>query len=342
MIFDISHPLHSGIPDKNSPSLHRSFNQLLGSLDLPNDKIKEMNSYDSHKKWDILCSRSLMKVHQSPGAYLKRLQMPQPPTREILRGLEVSLRTYPIQWLHEFVTERNWLNVLVNIINIGNLSSENFQIVLQCLRAVITSSLPGFKMIINHPVLLESLMDRLRHVSMRNRALILQLLANACRKSPDGHRKVCDLLKIDDKKRQLMDFISLKSVDQTVMLATLNLIRMILISAADMSHRFYLQYSFHEIGLDDRIERLLLNESSLMLDVIEEITAYKSSVINVNQLIRDRDCIEMLKVELLECKAKLKEMERQLSNYVRGSDSFFFYFGMVILILFYGEILRFW
>lgn len=306
------------MPDKDS--LHRSFNQLLGSLDLPNDKIKEMNSYDNHKKWDILCSRCLMKVHQSPSAYLKRLK--KSPTKETLRGLEVSLRTYSIEWLHDFLNQRKCLDIFVNIINIGNLSSENFQIALQCLRAILYST-TGFSIVINHPKLLDSLVTNLSNVSTKNQTLILQLLAFTCKKSVDGWTKILQLLKIDDAKRQLMDFLTIKCNDYGLILATLNLIRIILESTIDIDFRIYLQYAFHVIGLNDRIERLMLNESNLILDVIDEITAYKSTIINVNQLIKDRDCIKTLnekldvkneKIQNLEM--KIGEMEKQLINYV--------------------------
>lgn len=309
------------MPDKDS--LHRSFNQLLGSLDLPNDKIKEMNSYDNHKKWEILCSRSLMKVHQSPSAYLKRLKIS--PTRETLRGLEVSLRTYSIEWLHDFLNQRNCLDLFVNIINTGNLSSEKFEIALLCLRAILHST-PGFSIVINHPKLLESLVNNLRNVSTKNQTLILQLLAFACKKSVDGWSKISEMLKNDDAKRQLMDFLTIKCIDNGLIWETLNLIRTILESTTDMNYRIYLQYAFREIGFDDRIERLMLNESNLISEVIDEITAYKSTIINVNQLIKDRDFImkrnEKQDEKIRTLEMKIGEMERQLINYVSRNNNF--------------------
>ncbi|CAG9809612.1 unnamed protein product [Chironomus riparius] len=319
------------MPDKDS--LHRSFNQLLGSLDLPNDKIKEMNSYDNHKKWELLCSRSLMKVHQSPSAYLKRLKISA--SRETLRGLEVSLRTYSTEWLHDFLNQRKCLNIIVNIINTGNLSSEKFQIALLCLRAILYST-PGFTVVINHPKLLESLVNNLRKVSTKNQTLILQLLVFVCKKSLDGRGKILELFKIDDAKRQLMDFLTIKCIvsEQQNILATLNLIRAILESTTDINHRIVLQYAFNEIGLDDHIKRLMLNESNLISEVIDEITEYKSTIINVNQLIKDRDCIKqhVLNIKTLNEKlepkdlkirsseTKIGEMEKQLINYKRNQE----------------------
>ncbi|KAG5672346.1 hypothetical protein PVAND_002479 [Polypedilum vanderplanki] len=316
------------MPD-NEDVLHRSFNQLLGSLDLPVDKIKEMNSYDNRKKWDILCSRSLMKVHQSPSAYLEKLRshirQKVSPSKETLRGLEVSLRTYSLEWLHEFLSEQNSLDIIANIIDPNNgtklnLSSENFQIALQCVRVLLNDSSRGFSMTINHPLLFEALVANLRIASMKNRTLILQLLALACQKSENGQQRVLKALKANSAQRQLMNFLTPKCTHQMLIVAALNLIRMLLKSTTDMNYRIYLHYDFHRIGLDNRIDRLLLNESNLIPEVIDEINAYKSMIIDVNQLIRNRESNEILKEKLRKAEEKIWEMEKKLIDYEEKSQ----------------------
>jgi Diaphanous GTPase-binding Domain/Diaphanous FH3 Domain len=322
------------MPDDKT-SLHRSFNQLLGSLDLPNDKIEEMNSYDDHKKWEILCSRSLMKAHQSPGAYLERLRshvgLKISPSKDILRGLEVSLRTYTIEWLHEFLANRTSLDTLAVLVNKLSIEEENFHILLQCLRALSNDSF-GCEKIINHLDLLQMVMASLRNAHDKNRVMILQLLANVCRKSMDGRRKVLKLLKATNgMDKTLIEFLSVpfshsfSDTHQLVIAATLKLINTLLTSITELNYAVYLQYDFHKIGLDNRIERLMLNESNLIPEVIDEITAYKSMIINVNQLIKDRDGIETLREQLEKAKVKIMEMEKQLINYVRLERPFAFH-----------------
>lgn len=313
------------MPDKDA--LYRSFNQLLGSLDLPDDKIEEMNSYDDHKKWEILCSRSLMKAHQSPGFYLHRmrsfvgLKAPHPKTDviETLRGLEVSLRTYPIDWFHNFLIEKNSLDTLVDLVE-SNMSPECFQVLTQCFK-VIMSDPKGFSMAINHPRLADALVRSLSSASMKNRSNILQLLTVACEKSADGHERILNSLEHHGGLDQLMDFLTLHhSSEQMVIVSALGLIKAVINSPIDMNYRVYLQFAFHKIGLNNRIERLLTNESGLMAEVIEEIKSYESMIINVNQLVKDRAEIKAFEERLRKSEAMLMDAERQSINGVRSTS----------------------
>lgn len=283
------------MPDKDA--LYRSFNQLLGSLDLPDDKIEEMNSYDDQKKWEILCSRSLMKAHQSPSFYLCRLRSHvglktvqlKTDVTEILRGLEVSLRTYSIEWFRNFLSEKHALETFVGLLNV-DLSSEHFQILTNCLKAIMSDPV-GFDMAINHRKLSDAMVSCLPKVSMKNRCNLLQLMSMACRKSSMGHERILKSLKSSDGGfGQLMDFLAINSKScQMVIASTLHLIDAVVNSPLDMNYRVFLHYEFCQIGLDNRIERLRLNESFLTTEVIEEIKNFESMIINVNQLVKDRD-----------------------------------------------------
>lgn len=305
--------------------LYRSFNQLLGSLDLDDAKIKEMNAKDDHKKWEILCSRNLMKVHQSPSFYLARLRShvglkrtPQPKTdvNETLRGLEVSLRTYPIEWLRNFLNEKNSLCTLVDLLD-ANLTAESFQILTQSLRIILNDG-DGFDMAINHPTLFDSLVESLSTVSDKNICNVLHLMAVASEKSPKGHDRVLKSFRQRGGLGRLMDFLKLNGkLDQMVVVSTLNLIKAVIGSPTDLNYRVYLQYGFRQIGLDDHIHRLMLNESTLISEAIKEIKNYESMIINVNQLVKDRDEIKALSERFGKAEAMLMDADRQSINYVR-------------------------
>lgn len=314
------------MPDKDA--LYRSFNQLLGSLDLPDDKVEEMNSYGDQRKWEILCSRSLMKIHQSPSFYLCGLRslvgakttQSKTDASGLLRGLEVSLRTYSIDWLRNFLEERRALDTLTDLAE-ANLSSESFHILVRCLKVIVVDSM-GFEAAINHPKLFDGLVGHLPAVSMKNRCDILQLIAMAARKSSMGHKRILKSLKTsDDGFEQLMDFLkpSERCEQQMVTLATLNLIKVVINSTTNFNHRTYLQFGFREIGFDDCIERLRQNESSLMTEVVEEIKSIESLIIDVNQLVKDRAEVKALAERLQKTEAKLMDMERQSINCVRIS-----------------------
>jgi Diaphanous GTPase-binding Domain len=311
------------MPDKDV--LYRSFNQLLGSLDLPDDKIGEMNSYDDHKKWEILCSRNLMKVHQSPSFYLQRLRsqvglkgtQSKTDVTETLRGLEVSLRTYTIEWFNDFLNEKHSLDMLVELINNVNLSSEQFQILTQCLRVIISDS-NGFEMAINHPKLSDELVKSLSTVSMKNRCNVLQLLALACEKSERGHERIFKSLKLNSGIEQLMDLLTLDTKsEQMVIVSTFNLINTVVNSPLDLNYRVYLQFELQKIGFAARIKRLMLNESNLMSEVIDEIKNYDSMIINVNQLAKDHDGVRAFVGKLRKSETPQMDVEKQSINCVR-------------------------
>lgn len=284
-----------------------------------------MNAKDDHKKWEILCSRNLMKVHQSPSFYLARLrshvglkktQQPKTDVNETLRGLEVSLRTYPIEWLRSFLNEKNSLCTLVELFD-ANLSAENFQILTQSLRIIINDS-EGFELAINHPTLFDSLVESFPMVSDKNICNILHLMAIACEKSPKGHDRVLKSFRQHGGLGQLMDFLKLNGkFDQMVVVSTVNLIKTVIGSPTDLNYRVFLQYDFRQIGLDDHIHRLMLNESTLASEAIKEIKNYESMIINVNQLVKDRDEIKALNGRLAKAEAMLMDADRQSINYVR-------------------------
>lgn len=304
------------MPDKDA--LYRSFNQLLGSLDLPDDKVEEMNSYDDQKKWEILCSRSLMKTHQSPSFYLQRLRSHAGPkaaqsktdVADVLRGLEVSLRTYSKDWFRSFLDEKHSLDMLVDLMELS-VCSDYLHIVLQCLKTIVNDSV-GLEKAINHQKLMEVLTGSLSTVSPKNKCSILQLMTITCEKSSKAHDRVLKSLRLE----QLMDFLTLDGkTDQLAIVSALNLIKAVINSPIDMNYRVYLQFEFRKIGLDGRIERLMLNESNLISEVIEEIKNYQSMIINVNQLVKDRDEIKALE-RLRKAGTKLMDEERQSINCV--------------------------
>ena len=309
------------LPMPNKDALYRSFNQLLGRLDLDDDKIGEMNSYNDQKKWEMLCSHSLMKVHQSPSFYLQRLRShvglktskSKTDVTETLRGLEVSLRTYSIDWLRNFLSEKNSLDTLDDSID-NNFTSEQFQILLQSLKVILTDSM-GFSMMINHHKLVNDLVKVMPTVSTKNKCTILQLLTMACRKSQHGHDQILKSLKSNGGAEKLMEFLILdKKSKQMVISSTLNLMKAVVNSPIDLNYQVYLQYELRKIGLESRLQRLMLNESNLISEVIEEIKNYESMIINVNQLVKDR---EAFKERLKKTEATIMDEAGQSINRVR-------------------------
>uniref|UniRef100_A0A3Q1C5V9 Formin-like 1a n=1 Tax=Amphiprion ocellaris TaxID=80972 RepID=A0A3Q1C5V9_AMPOC len=119
-------------------------NKLKNTMNLPPDKVKILSQYDNEKKWDLICDQERFQVKNPPSAYLdklksyldhggvsrkwiflcnKGLQFKRrvQESTQILRELEISLRTNHIGWAQEFLNEENQgLNVLVDYLSFAH------------------------------------------------------------------------------------------------------------------------------------------------------------------------------------------------------------------------------
>uniref|UniRef100_A0A8C6TKJ3 Formin-like 1a n=1 Tax=Neogobius melanostomus TaxID=47308 RepID=A0A8C6TKJ3_9GOBI len=98
-------------------------------MNLPPDKLQLLSEYDNDKKWELVCDQERFQVKSPPSTYLikiKSLYQDQGgvPRRKIqdatqvLKNLEISLRTNHIGWAEEFLNEQNkGLDVLVEYLS---------------------------------------------------------------------------------------------------------------------------------------------------------------------------------------------------------------------------------
>uniref|UniRef100_A0A8C6SPX1 Formin like 1 n=1 Tax=Neogobius melanostomus TaxID=47308 RepID=A0A8C6SPX1_9GOBI len=111
---------------------------MCNTMNLPPDKMKILCQYDSEKKWDLICDQERVQVKNPPSIYLDKLRSyldhggvsrkvqgftPHfkrrvPESTQVLRELEISLRTNHIGWAQEFLDEENQgLDVLVGYLS---------------------------------------------------------------------------------------------------------------------------------------------------------------------------------------------------------------------------------
>ncbi|KAJ8251784.1 hypothetical protein GJAV_G00225400 [Gymnothorax javanicus] len=115
------------LPIPPEDELEERFNLVLSSMNLPPDKVKLLSQYDSEKKWELVCDQERFQVRNPPSAYLSkirsyldqsgtnRFKKRQQECTQVLRELEISLRTNHIGWAQEFLNEQNQgLDVLVD------------------------------------------------------------------------------------------------------------------------------------------------------------------------------------------------------------------------------------
>ncbi|KAG7472959.1 formin 1 isoform X1 [Solea senegalensis] len=122
------------LPMPPEEELEERFNAVLNTMNLPPDKVKILGQYDNEKKWDLICDQERFQVKNPPSAYLEKLKSyldhggvsrkfkrRVQESTQILRELEISLRTNHIGWAQEFLNQENrGLDVLVDYLSFAH------------------------------------------------------------------------------------------------------------------------------------------------------------------------------------------------------------------------------
>ncbi|XP_043784095.1 formin-like protein isoform X1 [Apis laboriosa] len=145
-------------PMPDAVELERRFTKVLASMDLPPDKAKLLKQYDNEKKWDIICDQERVQAKDPPSHYLaklrtyldpkasrshrsyrflaffqKRKMVGESTSTQVLRDLEISLRTNHIEWVREFLDEENQgLDALIDYLSFRLLMMRHEQRLLEC------------------------------------------------------------------------------------------------------------------------------------------------------------------------------------------------------------------
>ncbi|KAE8575376.1 hypothetical protein XENTR_v10003813 [Xenopus tropicalis] len=121
----------SKLPRPNSVELEQRFNVVLNAMNLPPDKIQVLRQYDQDKKWELVCDQERFQVKNPPAAYIQKLRSyldtggisrkfkrRVQESTQVLRELEISLRTNHIGWVEEFLSpEVGGLDALVEYLS---------------------------------------------------------------------------------------------------------------------------------------------------------------------------------------------------------------------------------
>uniref|UniRef100_UPI00398EEFCA formin-like protein 1 n=1 Tax=Pristiophorus japonicus TaxID=55135 RepID=UPI00398EEFCA len=124
----------------NEGELEERFSHVLNCMNLPPDKVKLLSQYDNEKKWELICDQERFQVKNPPFAYIQKLRgfLDQGGVRkfkrrvqestQVLRELEISLRTNHIGWVQEFLNEENkGLDVLVEYLSFAQCAVTSFK-----------------------------------------------------------------------------------------------------------------------------------------------------------------------------------------------------------------------
>uniref|UniRef100_A0A670IYD8 Formin like 1 n=1 Tax=Podarcis muralis TaxID=64176 RepID=A0A670IYD8_PODMU len=318
---------------KQYPSLRKT-----NSMNLPPDKMKLLSQYDNEKKWELICDQERFQVKNPPSAYIQKLKSyldtgafsgkfkrRAQESTQILRELEISLRTNYIGWVQEFLNEENkGLDVLVDYLAFaqcsvtydmdstdnGSPGSDKGKALDRSMEDLSRSS--------NSPTQGSSKARlNLAHSrkALRNSRIVSQ--------KDDVHvcimclRAIMNYQVCGEKNRfeKLMEYFRNEDCNIDFMVACMQFINIVVHSVENMNFRVFLQYEFTQLGLDDYLEKLRYSESD-KLQV--QIQAYLDNIFDVGALLEDTETknavlehVEDLQEEVGQLAEKLQDAENE-------------------------------
>uniref|UniRef100_A0A7N6BZI1 Formin-like 2b n=1 Tax=Anabas testudineus TaxID=64144 RepID=A0A7N6BZI1_ANATE len=323
------------------------------SMNLPPDKVRLLRSYDNEKKWELICDQERFQVKNPPHTYIQKLRGFLDPavtrkkfrrrvqeSTQMLRELEISLRTNHIGWVREFLNEENrGLDVLVEYLSFAQYAvtrrtlknsrlvckKDDVHVCIMCLRAIMNYQY-GFNMVMSHPHAVNEIALSLNNRNPRTKALVLELLAAVCLvrggheiilSAFDNFKTVCSESMRFEK---LMEHFKNEDDNIDFLVACMQFINIVVHSVEDMNFRVHLQYDFTKLNLDEHLE----HTESDRLQV--QIQAYLDNVFDVGTLLEDAETktaalerVEELEESLKrlldvenEAMLKIVELEKQL------------------------------
>uniref|UniRef100_A0A4W3HV56 Formin like 1 n=1 Tax=Callorhinchus milii TaxID=7868 RepID=A0A4W3HV56_CALMI len=224
-----SYPFWVKVGNENQDDTFPSY--LQNCMNLPPEKVSLLNQYDSEKKWDLICDQERFQVRSPPSVYIQKLRgfLDQggvsrkvsfkrriQESAQVLRELEISLRTNHIGWVQEFLNDDNkGLDVLVDYLaftqsavthssestdngsvapdrskpleqsleDLSKESSPTQALLIACCTCKLTfcdSPQSGFNLVMQHHHCVNEITLSLNNWSARTKALVLELLAAVC------------------------------------------------------------------------------------------------------------------------------------------------------------------
>ncbi|XP_047532891.1 formin-like protein isoform X3 [Vanessa atalanta] len=293
------------MPDRDE--LESRFIKVLASMDLPPDKAKLLRNYDLEKKWEIICDQDMVQAKDSPAHYLNKLRTYLDPkasrshrkrkmvgdstSTQVLRDLEISLRTNHIEWVREFLNEQNQgLDVLIDYLSF-RLSMMRHEQRIALARSQSTDAINQANTTTSDCSAPTEISGTLS-ATWRRRA-----------RSADSDGETVGSPAAARRRTRHAARLNMGASTDDIHVC-MQFVNVIVHSVEDMNFRVHLQYEFTALKLDDYLERLRLCESE---DLQVQISAYLDNVFDVAALMEDSET----KTAALE---KANELEDELGH----------------------------
>ncbi|CDQ57817.1 unnamed protein product [Oncorhynchus mykiss] len=310
------HNMPLKLPMPEPGELEERFAIVLNSMNLPPDKARLLRQYDNEKKWELICDQK----------FRRRVQE----STQVLRELEISLRTNHIGWVREFLNDENkGLDVLVEYLSFaqyavtfdGDSAENNLEKSVDKPWSRSIEDLHGGSNFPS-PVNGNSISRAGRHSTLRCNTLpSRRTLKNSrlvCKKD-DVHVCIMCLRAImnyqvcaeTQRFEKLMEHF--KDMDNNIdfMVACMQFINIVVHSVEDMNFRVHLQYNFTKLCLDDYLDKLKHTESD-KLQV--QIQAYLDNVFDVGALLEDAETKNAALERVEELEENMSHMTEKLQD----------------------------
>ncbi|XP_030891145.1 formin-like protein 2 [Leptonychotes weddellii] len=288
-----------------------------------------------------------LKGYLDPAVTRKKFRRRVQESTQVLRELEISLRTNHIGWVREFLNEENrGLDVLVEYLSFAQYAvTFDFESVESTVESSVDKSKPWSRSIedlhrgSNLPSPVGNSVSRSgRHSALRYNTLPSRRTLKNSRlvsKKDDVHVCIMCLRAImnyqvdpdtlgaleftvcGEKQRfeKLMEHFRNEDNNIDFMVASMQFINIVVHSVEDMNFRVHLQYEFTKLGLDEYLDKLKHTESD-KLQV--QIQAYLDNVFDVGALLEDAETknaalerVEELEENISHLSEKLQDTENE-------------------------------
>uniref|UniRef100_A0A8C3ITV1 Formin like 2 n=1 Tax=Chrysemys picta bellii TaxID=8478 RepID=A0A8C3ITV1_CHRPI len=304
------------------------------AMNLPPDKARLLRQYDNEKKWELICDQERFQVKNPPHTYIQKLKGYLDPavtrkvrsilrrvqeSTQVLRELEISLRTNHIGWVREFLNEENkGLDVLVEYLSFAQYAvTFDFESLENNVENSMDKSKPWSRSIedLHRGSNLPSYNTLPSRRTLKNSRLVS--------KKDDVHvcimclRAIMNYQVCGEKQRfeKLMEHFRNEDNNIDFMVACMQFINIVVHSVEDMNFRVHLQYEFTKLGLDEYLDKLKHTESD-KLQV--QIQAYLDNVFDVGALLEDAETknaalerVEELEENISHLSEKLQDTENE-------------------------------
>ena len=117
-----------GGPVPSKDELEARFQHVLASVNVNSESAGFLHNYTDEQKWKLICDHDGAIVKTSPSEFVaklrnavnmsnhKKYKKNAPATLQLLRELEISLRTNHVGWVKQFIREASGLDALVDFL----------------------------------------------------------------------------------------------------------------------------------------------------------------------------------------------------------------------------------